>query len=127
MLAFQIKALETKAVRGTAEEEKERIEAKEGVCAMLYGEDEDTPYVVDVYKMTGEAAKKPAEEMMPHRTEFSGPEAWPRALDYLEQICDASPVFVHENERVDGDGFAAVCVTKILGRYYDTFYSKERD
>jgi len=110
MLAIQIKASGKPAEK-----------AKEGICAVLCGE--ELSYMVDVYQINSEAAKKPTEGMMLHRAEFSGQEARPGAVGYLKHICDGSPVFIRENERVFGDGFAAECVRRIIGKYPNNFYS----
>lgn len=98
--------------------------AAEGIWAIVYGENEGMLCVVDIYKINREAVKKPAEDMMLRREKFSGREAWPRAVDYLEQVCGNSPDFMRENERVFGNGFAADCLRKILTIYPDNFYSE---
>jgi len=56
MLAIQIKASGKPAEK-----------AKEGICAVLCGE--ELSYMVDVYQINSEAAKKPTEGMMLHRAE----------------------------------------------------------
>ena len=111
MLAFQTKALGKPAEK-----------AKEGICAVLCGE--ELSYMVDVYDMNSEAAKKLIEDITKFKTNFSGREAWERAIDYIAQLCGSSPVFVHGNERIHGDGFAAECAIRIISEYPNNFYSE---
>ena len=113
--------------------EKESYEkAKKGICAVLCKEsdDENSLCMLDVYEINSEAAKRPANEIMPTTTRFEGWRAWKTGVDHLEQICESDSVFVKnigEDGAISGDGFATVCLRKILSRYPDTFYSHERD